>query len=86
MSVLRHYELWSLAKLNLEMTSSGSTGTWYLSRNANSLKGIFEMNFTHKIDTFSLPVAWPWPWRLVPGRVLDLVGHTVTAQTSFPPN
>ena len=24
--VLRDYELWSLAKLNLEMTSSGTTG------------------------------------------------------------
>ncbi len=52
MSVLRDYELWSLAKLNVELT--------YLARNANSLKGIFEMNFTHKIDMFTgLPVAWP---------------------------
>ena len=40
----------------------------------------FEMNFTHTIDTFSLPVAWPWPWRLVTGRVLDLVGHTAPDQ------
>ena len=48
MSVLRDYELWSLAKLNVELMSSGTTG--YPARNANSAKGIFEMNFTHKID------------------------------------
>ena len=58
MSVFRDYELWSLAKLNVELT--------YLARNANSLKGIFEMNFTHKIDMFTGRLALG----LGPGRVL----------------
>ena len=65
MSVLRDYELWSLAKLNVELTSSG-TMYRYLARNANSLKGIFEMNFTHKIDMFTGRLALAFgPWTLV---------------------
>ena len=76
MSVLRDYELWSLAKLNVELTSSGTTGIWQETR--TSLKGIFEMNFTHKIDMFTGRLA------LGPGRVLDLVGHTVPDQFPTP--
>ena len=51
MSVLRDYELWSLAKLNVELNVLKNYR--YPARNANSLKGIFEMNFTHKIDMFN---------------------------------
>ena len=32
MSVLRDYELWSLAKLNVELTSNGTTGIWQETR------------------------------------------------------
>ena len=70
MLVLRDYELWSLAKLNVELMSSGTTGIRQETRN----EGLFEMNFTHTIDMFTGRLA------LGPGRVLDLVGHTAPDQ------
>ena len=79
MSVLRDYELWSLAKFNVDLMSSGTTG---IRQETRAHWRDFWDELYAKIDMFTgrlalalvlvLDASWTW---------LD-----TPAQTSFPPN
>ena len=70
-----------LTKLNVELNLLKNYR--YPARNANSLKGIFEMNFTHKIYMFTgrlghtAPVSHPIDKTLLPSSA------TVTAHRPY---